>query len=85
VASSSTPEEAEDDADEAPIVPMSPIPTVSKSRRASRGTRLRMRANVQGLEEGDSDVDMEIVDFADGKLSGTFGNFRELSNTFGNF
>ncbi len=26
-----------------------------------------MRANVQGLEEGDSDVDIEIVDFADGK------------------
>ena len=67
VASSSTPEEVEDDADVAPIVPMSPIPTVSKNRRTSRGTRLRMRANVQGLEEGDSDVDIEIVDFADGE------------------
>ena len=27
-----------------------------------------MRANVQGLEEGDSDVDIEIVDFADGNV-----------------
>ena len=74
VASSSTPEEAEDEADETPIVPMSPIPTVSsKTRRTSRGTRLRMRANVQGLEEGDSDVDIEIVDFADGKDSTVVG------------
>ena len=74
VASSTTPEEAEeeDDADSAPIVPMSPIPapipTVSKGRRTSRGTRLRMRANVQGLDEEDSDGDIEIVDFADGEL-----------------
>ena len=72
VASSSTPEEVEDDADVAPIVPMSPIPTVSKNRRTSRGTRLRMRANVQGLEEGDSDVDIEIVDFADGSEKNKF-------------
>jgi hypothetical protein len=74
VASSTTPEEVEeeDDADSAPIVPMSPIPapipTVSKGRRTSRGTRLRMRANVQGLDEEDSDGDIEIVDFADGEL-----------------
>ena len=32
-------------------------------------TRMRMRANVQGLEEEDSEGDIEIVDFADGKLA----------------
>jgi len=64
VASSTTPEENENDADEAPIVP--PSPPSSKLRRSSRGTRMRMRANVQGLDDDDSEGDIEIVDFADG-------------------
>ena len=32
-----------------------------------RATKPRMRAAVQGLEADDSDQDMEVVDFTDGK------------------
>ena len=47
-----------------------------------RSTKPRMRAAVQGLEADDSDQDMEVVDFTDGKYWLTYSVCYRIVNLF---